>query len=143
MPWHASKFLIALGLAASLASGCAADPPPDETTADGLVRVVSRSVGGVYRAPDATFTQYQRVILEPPSISFAEDWAENHPKVGPAEIARIRAESVHMFRDEFAREFVKRGSYKFCGRTGSGRSAGGSRNRELGHQGAEAGDSPG
>ena len=114
MPWHASKFLVALGLAASLASGCAADPPPDETTADGLVRVVSRSVGGVYRAPDSTFIQYQRVILEPPSISFAEDWAEMHPKVGPAEIARIRAESVHMFRDEFAREFVKRGSYKFA-----------------------------
>ena len=114
MSRHASKFLLVLALAAALAAGCAADPPPDETTADGLVRVVSRSVGGVYRAPDATFTQYQRVILEPPSISFVEGWAEKHPKVGPTEIARIRAESVRLFRDEFAREFVKRGTYTFA-----------------------------
>ena len=87
MRWHASIFLFSLGLAAALASGCAADPPPDETTADGLVRVPSRSVGGVYRAPDATFIQYQRLILEPPSISFAKDWTENHPEVSPSGIA--------------------------------------------------------
>ncbi len=29
-------------------------------------------------------------------------------------MARIRAESVQLFRDEFAREFVKRGPYKFA-----------------------------
>lgn len=106
--------LFSLGLAAALASGCAADPPPDETTDDGLVRVASRSAGGVYRAPEATFFQYRRIILEPPSISFVKDWAEKHPKVGPAEIMRIRTESVRLFRDEFAREFVKRGSYEFA-----------------------------
>src|SRR6188768_4027703 len=80
MPWHASNFLIALGLAASLASGCAADPPPDETTADGLVRVVSRSVGGVYRAPDSTFIQYQRVILEPPRSASPRTGRKNIPR---------------------------------------------------------------
>ena len=94
--------------------GCAADRPPEETTPDGLVRVPARSVGGVYRAPDATFTQYQRLILEPPSISFIKDWAENHPEVSPTELARIRAESVELFRDEFTRELVKRGPYKFA-----------------------------
>jgi hypothetical protein len=114
MRWRASKLLFGLGLAAALACGCAADPPPDETTADGLVRVPARSVGGVYRAPDATFVQYQRVILEPPSISFIEDWVKNHPEVSPTEIARLRAETVKLFRDEFAREFVKRGPYKFA-----------------------------
>ena len=80
MRWHASIFLFILGLAAALASGCAADPPPDETTADGLVRVPARSVAGVYRAPDATFTQYRRVILEPPSISFVETGRKIIPK---------------------------------------------------------------
>ena len=106
--------LFSLGLAAALAAGCAADPPPEETTADGLVRVPSRSVGGVYRDPQAAFFQYRRIILEPPSISFVKDWTEKHPKVSPSEINRIRTESVHLFRDEFAREFVKRGSYKFA-----------------------------
>ena len=111
---HASRILFGLGLAAALVSGCTADRPPDETTADGLVRVPARSVGGVYRAPDVTFTQYQRLILEAPSISFVDHWLENHPDVGPKEIARLRAETIHLFRDEFTREFVKRGPYRFA-----------------------------
>jgi hypothetical protein len=109
--WRLASILF---FAVALAAGCAADPPPDETTADGLVRVPARSVGGVYRAPGATFIQYQRVVLEPPSISFIEDWLESHPEVNPKELARLRAESVQLFRDEFAREFVERGPYKFA-----------------------------
>ena len=112
---HTSKLVFSLTLAAMLAAGCeTADRPPEEFTADGLARVPSRSVGGVYRAPDATFLQYQRVILEPPSISFIKDWAEKHPEVNAADMTRIRAESVLLFRDEFTRELVKRGSYEFA-----------------------------
>jgi len=97
-----------------LVAGCAADRPPEEITDDGLVRVPSRSVGGVYRAPEASFLQYRRIILEPPSIGFIKDWREKHPEVSQAEFERIRAESVKLFRDEFAREFVKRGPYAFA-----------------------------
>jgi hypothetical protein len=105
----ASTWILGLALA-----GCAADRPPEEITDDGLVRVASRSVGGVYRAPDATFTQYRRVILEPPSIGFMKDWREKHPEVTQAEFARMRAESIQLFREEFSREFVKHGSYTFA-----------------------------
>jgi hypothetical protein len=108
------RFASTLVLGLVLAAGCASDRPPEEITDDGLVRVPSRSVGGVYRAPEATFTQYRRVILEPPSISFVKDWQEKHPEVGQAEMARIRAESVELLRDEFTREFVKRGPYKLA-----------------------------
>jgi hypothetical protein len=111
---HAAVFLLGLGLVAALVSGCAADPPPDETTPDGLVRVPARSVGGVYRAPNATYFQYHRVILEAPSVSFIEDWTKNHPDVGPTEIARLRAECVRLFREEFTRQFVRYGSYQFA-----------------------------
>jgi hypothetical protein len=114
MQRRASTFLFVLGLAATLASGCAADRPPDETTPDGLVRVPARSIAGVYRAPDATFTQYKRVILEPPSISFIKDWMKNHPEVGPTEVSRLRAETIELFREEFARQFVRRGHYQFA-----------------------------
>ena len=114
MKRHSLRLLFGLKLVAVLACGCAADPPPEETTPDGLVRVPARSVGGVYRAPDATFFQYHRIILEPPSISFAKDWTENHPEVSAKELARIRAESVRLFREEFSRQFVKYGSYKFA-----------------------------
>jgi hypothetical protein len=104
--------LLVLGIA--LAAGCAVDRPPEEITDDGLVRVPSRSAGGVYRAPDASFLQYRRVILEPPSIGFVKDWRKNHPEVSDADFNRIRAESVQLFRDEFAHEFVKRGPYTFA-----------------------------
>jgi hypothetical protein len=110
----ASIFLWGLGLVVALASGCAADPPPDETTADGLVRVPARSVAGVYRATETTFTQYKRVILEPPSISFIDDWLKNHPEVGPTEVGRLRTETIQLFRDEFTRQFIKHGAYHFA-----------------------------
>jgi len=112
MQRHASNLVFIL--AAALISGCAADPPPNETTPDGLVRVPARSVGGVYRAPDASFLHYQRLILEPPTIAFVEEWTKNHPKVSTTEITRLRAETIALFRDEFSRELVKRGSFKFA-----------------------------
>jgi hypothetical protein len=105
---------LALILGLALAAGCAADRPPEEITDDGLVRVPSRSAGGVYRAPQASFLQYRRVILEPPSISFVKEWRDKHPKVTPMEIDRMRAETIHLLRDEFTREFVKRGPYTFA-----------------------------
>jgi len=113
MQWTWSKFAWLCGVAI-LVSGCTPLKIPEETTDDGLVRVASRSIGGVYRDPDATFTQYQRVILEPPSISFTEGWAKKHPEVGAKELARLRAESIQVFREEFTREFVTRGPFKFA-----------------------------
>lgn len=114
MRGRAWNLLLGLGLLAALVSGCAADRPPDETTADGLVRVPARSVAGVYRAPDASFVQYQRVILEPPSISYVEDWMKNHPEVTPTDIARLRTETIQLFRDEFTRQFIRHGAYRFA-----------------------------
>lgn len=114
MRWKVSKLAWLCGVVVLLASGCTPLKIPQETTNDGLVRVASRSLGGVYRDPDATFEQYQRLILEPPSISFIEGWAEKHPGVGSKELARLRAESIQLFRDEFKREFVTRGPYGFA-----------------------------
>ena len=103
---------LVLGL--SLIAGCAADRPPEEITDDGPARVPSRSSGGVYRLPHASFVQYRRVILEPPSIGFIKDWRENHPEVSQALFERIRSEAVKLFQEEFAREFVDEGSYTFA-----------------------------
>jgi len=105
----ASTWLLGLALA-----GCAADRPPEEITDDGLVRVASRSIGGVYRAPDATFTQYRRIILEPPSIAFIKDWREKHPEVTQADFVRICMESIGLFREAFSRELVEHGTYQFA-----------------------------
>jgi hypothetical protein len=98
----------------ALAAGCAADRPPEELTSDGLARVPSPGEAGVYRTPGANFTKYRRIILEPPSITFVENWREKHPEVTTAEIARILHESVELFHQEFTRELVEIGPYEFA-----------------------------
>jgi hypothetical protein len=97
-----------------LMAGCAADPPAAETTEDGLVRVASRAIGGVYRDPEWTFMQYRRVMLEPPVIGLKKGWRDSHPDVTQKDLARILTEAMQLFREEFAREFVRRGTYTFA-----------------------------
>jgi hypothetical protein len=95
-------------------AGCQSLPGPLETTDDGLERVVSRAAGGVYRAPGATFTQYQEIMLEPLVVSFAKDWERNYPNVRPGEVKRIREEAQALFREEFTRELIERGKYRYA-----------------------------
>src|SRR5690242_16002429 len=88
---------------------------PEETTPDGLVRVPSRRSGGVFREPGWPFAQYQRLIVEPVTVTFIKDWEKNHEKeVSAKEIRRIRDETATMFREEFERELVERGKYAFA-----------------------------
>jgi hypothetical protein len=88
---------------------------PEETTPDGLVRVPSRRSGGVFREPAWPFTQYQRLIVEPVTVTFVKDWEKNHEKeVSDKEIRRIRDEASQIFREEFARELIERGKYRFA-----------------------------
>jgi Protein of unknown function (DUF3313) len=103
-----------LACMATLLAGCGYTRVPEERTDDGLVRVPSRASGGVYRDPASSFTQYKRIILEPPTIEFVEGWRKRHPKINDDEIVRLRNEAVKIFRDEFEREFVKRGPYEFA-----------------------------
>lgn len=97
-----------------LLSGCGYTRLPEERTDDGLVRVPSRAAGGVYRNPEADFTRYTRLILEPPTIEFKASWREEHRDVEDRDFARIRAEAVRLFREEFERELIDRGPYEFA-----------------------------
>lgn len=101
--------LVAVSLVA-----CGYTRRPEERTDDGLVRVPSRASGGVYRNLSADFTPYKRIILEPPTIEFIENWREQHKEVDDKEFLRLRTEAVKLFQDEFTREFVKRGGYTFA-----------------------------
>ncbi|HEX6639265.1 MAG TPA: DUF3313 family protein [Steroidobacteraceae bacterium] len=101
-------------LATCLVAGCGYTRLAEERTDDGLVRVPSRAAGGVYRAPEADFTGYRRIMIEPPTIEFVTDWREDHPEVDDKELARIRNETVKLFSEQFARELVDRGPYEFA-----------------------------
>jgi hypothetical protein len=103
--------LVALAVALG---GCGYTRTAEERTDDGLVRVPSRASGGVYRDPSADFTGYHRILLEPPTIEFTESWREQHPEVKDSDLARLRNDAVKLFLDEFERELVKRGQWKFA-----------------------------
>ena len=96
--------------------GVRAEPAePMETTPEGLVRVPSRRSGGVFREPGWPFSQYQRLIIEPVTVTFIRDWEKNHEKeVSSQEIRRIRDETAKSFREEFERELIKRAKYKIA-----------------------------
>jgi hypothetical protein len=102
--------ILACAIAATLA-GCAASRGPEEITADGLVRVPSRSAGGVYRAPDAPFVQYKRFIVEPLTVDFVKNWRKRHPEVSDREVRRMRDEAARLFAEEFAEVLVGEGGY--------------------------------
>jgi hypothetical protein len=102
--------ILVCSLAAALA-GCAASRGPEETTADGLARVPSRSAGGVYRAPGAPFIQYKRFIVEPLTVDFVKKWRKRHPDVSDGEVRRMRDEAARMFAEEFADVLVEEGGY--------------------------------
>lgn len=111
-PFTASLVISALAL--GMSAGCGYVRGPEERTDDGLVRVPSRAAGGVYRLPGAEFSQYKRVILEPPIIEFKSGWRDAHDEVKDSDVARIRKEAVELFRKEFTRELVDRGSYELA-----------------------------
>src|SRR4051812_13564291 len=101
-----------------LLAACKTLPGPKEMTPDGLQRMPSRHAGGVFRLPGATFSQYQRLILEPVTVGFIKDWEKNHADVSEREIRRIRDEAATIFREEFERELIQRGKYTFANAPG-------------------------
>lgn len=110
---HALRWVAAVSCALTLL-GCRSLPDAEETTADGLERVPSRGVAGVFRAPGATFTQYKKIMLEPLVVSFEKDWDRRYKDVRPGEVKRIREEAQALFREEFTEELIKRGNYQFA-----------------------------
>jgi hypothetical protein len=92
-------------------AACTASLPPAETTPDGLVRVPSRAEGGVYRKPNADFTRYKRMTIEPPTVEFIKGWRKNHPNVSKVEVRRIEAETAKSFREAFTGILVGEGLF--------------------------------
>jgi hypothetical protein len=103
-----------LALACVLLGGCKSLPGPREITADGLERVPSRASGGVFRAPGAPFTQYQRFILEPLTVAFRKGWEKEHEDVPATELKRMRDEAARDFRAEFTEVLIDEGPYTFA-----------------------------
>src|SRR5215470_14976353 len=70
------------GLAALLPMALVADEPPQEW--DGLVRVKSKSLDHVYKLPEADFSGYKRVRLDPIEVEFDKNWKPNASERSPS-----------------------------------------------------------
>lgn len=109
-----NKLRVGVLAACVLLASCKASLPPEETTPDGLVRVPSRSAGGVYRNLDADFTRYKRLMIEPLTVEFREGWRKQHPNVSDSEVRRIQLETTKDFREVFTRVLVDEGPFELA-----------------------------
>jgi hypothetical protein len=96
----------------ALLAACTASLPPPETTPDGLVRVPSRSEGGVYRKVDVDFTRYKRMMIEPLTVEFVKSWRKDHPNVSKSEVRRIEKETAKSFLEVFTSVLVDEGPFE-------------------------------
>jgi hypothetical protein len=108
------------GLAvATLASGAGgvalAAKPPEEW--DGLVRVKSKRMKGVFLSPGADFRPYRQVIVDPTEIAFQKNWMKDYNstrrgvsgRVNDADVQRVIAEGGKAATTIFAKAFTEGG----------------------------------
>ena len=99
--------------AAALLPAMAADEPPKEW--DGLVRVSSKKLDHVYKLPEADFSGYKRVRLDPIEVEFDKNWKPNQSQRSPSQrltnedIEKIKKALAEEFRKVFTEELTKNG----------------------------------
>lgn len=112
-----------LALAATAAlvlAGCAAPRAPQQW--EGLELQPSSRLDQVYLRPNAQFSGYRRVQLDPAEVAFDRAWDPNASRslanrVTPEDVQRIRTELAQMLRVGFEEELAK-GGYALTTETG-------------------------
>ena len=105
--------LVMSAAAAALLPAMAADEPPKEW--DGLVRVSSKKLDHVYKLPEADFSGYKRVRLDPIEVEFDKNWKPNQSERSPSQrltnedIEKIKKALAEEFRKVFTEELTKNG----------------------------------
>ena len=109
-----SLALIVLGAAAAaLLPAMAADEPPKEW--DGLARVSSKKLDHLYKLPEADFSGYKRVRLDPIEVEFDKNWKPNQNERSSSrrltneDLERIKKALAEEFRKVFTEELTKNG----------------------------------
>lgn len=113
----ATRLSIALlamgGAVAALQPALAADEPPQEW--DGLARVSSKKLDHVYKLPEADFSGYKRVRLDPIEVEFDKNWKPNQSQRSPSQrltdddILKIKQALAEEFRKVFTKELTENG----------------------------------
>ena len=102
--------LVWISLCACLAASVAQPQAPVEAPGD-LVLVPSSHRGAVYRALDVPFGRYQRLTIDPVSVTFERRWRRTNAKLTEEQVEHVRWLAASQFRDELVKELVDRGHY--------------------------------
>jgi hypothetical protein len=108
-----SVALLAIAAIAALPSALAADQPPTEW--DGLARVESKQIDHLYKLPEADFSGYKRVRLDPIEVEFDKNWKPNASERSPSrrlsneDLEKIKKTLAEEFRKVFTEELTKNG----------------------------------
>jgi len=100
---HFSLALLATGIVTALLPAMAADEPPKEW--DGLVRVNSKQIDHLYKLPEADFSGYKRVRLDPIEVEFDKNWKPNDSQRSPS--SRLTNSDLEQIKKTLAEEFRK------------------------------------
>ncbi len=109
----ALAWLVTAAVAVLLPMAVAADEPPKEW--DGLVRVSSKQLDHLYKLPEADFSGYKRVRLDPIEVEFDKSWKPNASERSPSrrlnkdDIEKIKQALAEEFRKVFTEELTKNG----------------------------------
>jgi Protein of unknown function (DUF3313) len=109
----ALALLFAGALAALWPMAASSDEPPKEW--DGLARVKSKQLDHLYKLPEADFSGYKRVRLDPIEVEFDKNWKPNDSERSPSrrlsnsDIEKIKQALAEEFRKVFTEELTKNG----------------------------------
>ncbi len=90
--------------------------PPD-VTLDGMHRIDGTKMALVYAKPDVDLSQYKRIYLVQPQVSFIKDWLDFQNKklrqnVTVDDMQRIKTELANLFMGVFKYELQNNGGYE-------------------------------
>ena len=105
--------LLVTGALSGALPATAADAPPAEW--DGLARVNSKQIDHLYKLPEADFSGYKRVRLDPIEVEFDKNWKPNAAERSPSrrldnsDLEKIKKTLAEEFRKVFTEELANNG----------------------------------
>ncbi|HEX7857119.1 MAG TPA: DUF3313 family protein [Sphingobium sp.] len=111
MVYSVKHMLLGSALALSLAISPLSAQPPHEW--DGLVRVKAKHMDAVYLLPQADFTGYTKVMLDPTEVAFRKDWQRDTStvtkRISDEDARRILESARTGFEEIFRKAYVDAG----------------------------------
>ena len=115
--------LTPLALSLLAYSSLAKNDPP-ETSIEGLTLVEKDRRGEIYADPDADWSEFSQIQLQPATVSFRKNWKRDQNRYDPfkvknQDIEKIKSGLSDLFHDVFTEELSANGGYTMTESTGT------------------------